>query len=66
VHVSGGTAVLRGHLPPPTHDLAYRVASGTRGVRRVDCAIRDRGRRRGRVDHVHGIDVTPPVPPMPR
>jgi hypothetical protein len=67
VFVDDGVAKLDGRLPPELHDLVARFADDTTGVRRVDCSIRDRGRRRSPMNHPHVLDVTalPPVPPRP-
>ena len=67
VLVDRGVAKLDGRLPPGLHDLVARLADETKGVRRVDCAIRDKGRRRSPMTHAHVLDVSalPPVPPRP-
>jgi osmotically-inducible protein OsmY len=64
VRVIDGTAHLGGRLPPDLHDLAAAVAQGTRGVRRVECRIQDRGRRRTPMTHGHTVEVNA-IPPMP-
>ena len=64
VGVHGRTAALGGSLAPDVHDLAYSTARGTKGVLRVECAIRDRGRRRAPSNHRHA-EGTAPLPPPP-
>jgi hypothetical protein len=63
LHVVSGIAFLEGSLPPDIHDLAAAIASRTNGVVRVDCAIRDRGRRHGPQTHPHRVAALPPPPP---
>jgi osmotically-inducible protein OsmY len=64
VRVEGGTAILEGHLPPDLHDLVASIAERTKGIRRVDCRIRDKGPRRTPMSHHHMIAV-PAIPPPP-
>ena len=64
VLVNDGVASLGGRLAPEVHDLVARTAGDTKGVRRVECAIRDRGTRVGPMTHRHVLDV-PAVPPRP-
>jgi hypothetical protein len=64
VRVQARTAFLGGNLPADVHDLAHAIARRTTGVLRVECAIRDRGRRRIRETHHHaGVTALPPPPP---
>jgi hypothetical protein len=65
VRVRARTAFLGGNLPSDVHDLAYAIARRTIGVLRVECAIRDRGRRRIPETHHHhaGVAAFPPPPP---
>lgn len=65
VRVHARTAFLGGNLPFDVHDLAYAIARRTIGVLRVECAIRDRGRRRAPETHHHhgGVAALPPPPP---
>ena len=64
VLVRDGVASLGGRLVPEVHDLVARTAAETKGVRRVECAIQDRGTRREPMTHRHVLDV-PAVPPRP-
>jgi hypothetical protein len=64
VLVRDGVASLGGRLAPEVHDLVARLATDTKGVRRVECAIRDRGTRVVPMSHRHVLDV-PTVPPRP-
>ena len=64
VRVEDGTAILEGHLPPDLHDLVASIAERTKGVRRIECRIRDKGRRRTPISHAHMITV-PSLPPPP-
>jgi osmotically-inducible protein OsmY len=64
VRVVDGTAILQGRLPPDLHDLAARIAQTTKGVRRVECRIDDKGRRRTPMSHGHTIPLAA-IPPMP-
>jgi hypothetical protein len=65
VRVHARTAFLGGNTPSDVHDLAYAIARRTTGVLRVECAIRDRGRRRTPETHHHhgGVAALPPPPP---
>jgi len=67
LRVHARTAFLSGTLPPDVHDLAVEIAGRTKGVLRVECAIRDRGRRRTPDTHPHGTTARalPPPPPPP-
>jgi hypothetical protein len=66
LRVLARTAFLEGSLPPDIHDLVVSTARGTKGVLRVECGIRDRGRRRGPLSHAHPrartADALPPPP----
>lgn len=64
VRVHARTAFLSGILRPDVHDLVYSIARNTRGVFRVECSIRDRGRRRTPETHAHhdGAAALPPPP----
>ena len=64
VRVHARSAFLGGNLPPDVHDLAYAIARRTTGVLHVECAIRDRGRRRSAETHPHhgGVAALPPPP----
>ena len=64
VRIENGTAILEGHLPPDLHDLVASIAERTKGVRRIECRIRDKGRRRTPISHAHMI-VVPALPPPP-
>jgi hypothetical protein len=64
VRVLGGTPILEGHLPPDLHDLVASIAEGTKGVRRLECRISDKGSRRTPMSHPHMIAV-PVLPPPP-
>jgi hypothetical protein len=64
IRVEGGTAILEGHLSPDLHDLIASIARRTDGVRRVECKIGDKGRRRMPMSHAHTIAV-PALPPPP-
>lgn len=64
VRVEGGTAILEGRLPPDIHDLVASIAEKTKGVRRVECRIGDKGSRRTPMSHRHMIAV-PTLPPPP-
>ena len=59
------TAFLGGSLRPDIHDLVYSIARNTKGMFRVECSIRDRGRRRTPETHPHheGMAALPPPPP---
>lgn len=61
VRVRSGEAVLDGSLDPGLHDLVYRAAETTKGVRRVDCRIGDRRTRGEAATHVHTSATTPRV-----
>jgi osmotically-inducible protein OsmY len=65
VRVEDGTATLRGFLPPDLHELVGSIAQRTRGVRRIECAIVDKGWSRTPRSHAHVIEV-PALPPPPR
>ena len=65
VRVHARTAFLGGNLPSDVHDLAYAIARRTAGVLRVECGIRDRGRRRAPETHHHPGDVAALPPPPP-
>ena len=64
VRVHARTAFLGGALSSDVHDLVYAIARRTTGVLRVECAIRDRGRRRTPETHQHdgGVAALPPPP----
>ena len=64
VRVLGGTPILEGHLPPDLHDLVASIAERTKGVRRLECRISDKGPRSTRMSHPHTIAV-PALPPPP-
>jgi BON domain-containing protein len=64
VRVANGTAFLEGHLSPDLHDLVASVTRTTKGVRLVECRIRDKGARHGPMSHAHTIAVAA-VPPRP-
>jgi osmotically-inducible protein OsmY len=64
VRVEDGTAILEGRLPPELHDLVASIAERTKGVRRIECRIRDKGPRRTPISHAHMITV-PALPPPP-
>jgi hypothetical protein len=64
VRVEDGTAILEGHLPPDLHDLVASIAVRTKGIRRVECRISDKGPRRTPISHAHMIAV-PALPPPP-
>jgi osmotically-inducible protein OsmY len=64
VQVRDRVASLGGRLAPEVHDLVARLAADTKGIRRVECAIRDRGTRVVPMTHRHVVDV-PAVPPRP-
>jgi hypothetical protein len=64
VRVHARTAFLGGSLAPEVHDLVYSIARSTTGVVRVECAIRDRGRRSTPDTHAHH-DVAAALPPPP-
>jgi hypothetical protein len=64
VLVRDGVASLGGRLAPEVHDLVARLAANTKGVRRIECTIRDRGTRVVPMTHHHVLDV-PAVPPRP-
>jgi osmotically-inducible protein OsmY len=64
VRVENGTATLEGFLPPGLHDLVGSIAERTRGVRRIECRIMDKGSRRAPMSHAHMIEV-PALPPPP-
>jgi osmotically-inducible protein OsmY len=64
VRVEDRTAILEGHLPPDLHDLVASIAERTKGVRRVECRISDKGPRRTPISHTHIIAV-PALPPPP-
>ncbi len=64
LRVVDGTAFLEGHLPPDLHDLVASTAQRTKGVRRVECRIEDKGRRRTPMSHAHTIPVAA-IPPRP-
>jgi hypothetical protein len=65
VRVEGGAAILAGFLPPDVHDLVAAIAQRTKGVRRIECGIGDKGPRRIPMSHPHVIAV-PALPPPPR
>ena len=64
VRVANGTAFLEGHLSPDLHDLVASVARTIKGVRRIECRIRDKGARRKPMSHAHTIAVAA-IPPRP-
>jgi hypothetical protein len=64
VRVADGTAFLDGQLSPDLHDVVASVARATKGVRRVECKIRDKGTRHGPISHPHTIAVAA-IPPRP-
>jgi hypothetical protein len=64
VRVEDRTAILEGHLPPDLHDLVASIAERTKGVRRIECRILDKGPRRTPMSHAHMIAV-PALPPPP-
>jgi len=64
VRVLSGTAILEGHLPPDLHDLVASIAERTKGVRRAECRISDKGPRRAPMSHPRMIAV-PALPPPP-
>ena len=64
LRVENGTATLGGFLPPNLHDLVGSIAQRTRGVRRIECGIIDKGSRRTPMSHAHMIEV-PALPPPP-
>lgn len=64
VRVGDGAAILEGHLSPDLHDLVASIAEKTKGVRRVECRISDKGARRTPMSHPHMIAV-PTLPPPP-
>jgi osmotically-inducible protein OsmY len=64
VRVADGTAFLQGRVSPDLHDLAALIAQKTKGVRRVECRIEDKGRRRTPTAHGHTIPLSA-IPPMP-
>jgi osmotically-inducible protein OsmY len=64
VRVADGTTFLQGRLSPDLHDLVASIAQETKGVRRVECRIIDKGPRRAPMSHAHAIPV-PAIPPMP-
>jgi osmotically-inducible protein OsmY len=63
VRVAGGIALLHGRLTPDLHDLVASIAQQTKGVRRVECRIDDKGRRRTPMSHGHTTPLA--IPPMP-
>jgi hypothetical protein len=65
VRVLARTAFLGGSLTPDVHDLVASIAGATRGILRVECGIRDRGRRRNPVAHAHAPVSAPPVNALP-
>lgn len=64
VRVVDGAAFLEGYLPPDLHDLVASIAQRTKGVRRVECRIADKGPRRTPMSHAHTISVGA-IPPRP-
>ena len=64
VRVAARTALLDGNLPPDVHDLVVAIAERTKGIARIECSIRDRGRRKVPLGHPHH-DVFPALPPPP-
>jgi hypothetical protein len=64
VRVEDGTAILEGFLAPDLHDLAASIAQRTKGVRRLECRITDKGGRHAPMSHLHTIEV-PALPPPP-
>jgi osmotically-inducible protein OsmY len=64
VRVERGTAILEGFLPPDVHDLAASIAQRTKGVRRLECRITDKGSRGTPMSHAHTVEV-PALPPPP-
>jgi hypothetical protein len=64
VRVIARTALLDGSLPPDVHDLVVAIAGRTKGIARIECSIRDRGRRKAPLGHPHP-DVFPALPPPP-
>jgi hypothetical protein len=64
VRVEDGTAILDGFLLPDLHDLVASIAHRTRGVRRLECRITDKGSRRTPMSHAHTVEV-PALPPPP-
>jgi hypothetical protein len=64
VRVEAGMAILQGFLPPDLHDLVASIAQRTKGVRRIECRIGDKGPRRTPMSHPHMIAV-PALPPPP-
>jgi hypothetical protein len=65
IRVHGRTAFLEGSLPPDVHDRAAELTRLAKGVHRVECRIRDRGRRRTPMSHPHQVEVAA-LPPPPR
>ncbi|HWL90975.1 MAG TPA: hypothetical protein VNP90_06380 [Actinomycetota bacterium] len=64
VRVIDATAFLEGYLPADRHDLVASIAQKTKGVRRVECRIGDKGHRRTPMSHSHTIPVAA-IPPRP-
>jgi hypothetical protein len=65
IRVEGGAVVLDGSLPPDVHDLVASLAQRTKGLRRIECRIVDKGPRRIPMSHAHMIAI-PALPPPPR
>lgn len=64
VRVEDGRAILEGFQPPDVHDLAASIAQRTKGIRRLECRITDKGSRRTPMSHAHTVGV-PALPPPP-
>ena len=64
LRVEDGRAIFEGFLPPDVHDLAASIAQRTKGVRRLDCRITDKGSRHAPMSHAHAVEV-PALPPPP-
>ena len=65
IRVRGRTAFLEGSLPPDVHDRVAELTVRAKGVYRVECRIRDRGRRRTPMSHPHEVEMAA-LPPPPR
>lgn len=64
VRVTDGIASLGGDVEPDVHDLVAATAQNAKGIHRLDCRIRDRGRRRTPLTHPHAPGP-PALPPPP-
>jgi hypothetical protein len=59
VRVVDRTAFLDGRMAPGLHDLVVSIAESTKGIRRIECRIGERGVRGLVPLHVHETLVAP-------